>query len=356
MNLEEIKNRAKEEIEKIVDLKQADDFFKKYLGKKGEIAKVFDSLKDLAIEEKKSIGQQANTLKKEIEEFFNTKNEEIKNAKNQTNPNHTAEKIDITRPGQKIQRGHLHPLTLVMNEACSIFQTMGFEIAQGPELETEWYNFDALNVPKDHPARDMQDTFWLRQNVSEIKNQKSKIKDNEDGFYKSNRLLMRTQTSPVQIRYMESHQPPLRIIAPGRVFRNEATDAKHGAQFYQLEGLMVDKEVAASNFKAIIEDFLKRFFKTNVEMRLRPGFFPFTEPSFEIDVKRPDGKWMEIMGAGMVHPNVFRSAGLNASVKPGLGWQGFAFGVGIDRLAIVKYKITDIRLLYQNDLRFLNQF
>jgi phenylalanyl-tRNA synthetase alpha chain len=155
---------------------------------------------------------------------------------------------------------------------------------------------------------------------------------------------------------MESHQPPFRIIAPGRVFRNEATDAKHGAQFYQLEGLMVDKEVAACNFKAIIEDFLKRFFKINIEMRLRPGFFPFTEPSFEIDVKRPDGKWMEIMGAGMVHPNVFKSAGLNASVKPGLGWQGFAFGVGIDRLAIIKYKITDIRLLYQNDLRFLNQF
>ncbi|MEK7103780.1 MAG: phenylalanine--tRNA ligase subunit alpha, partial [Patescibacteria group bacterium] len=210
-------------------------------------------------------------------------------------------------------------------------------------------NFDALNVPKDHPARDMQDTFWLRQNVPT--NNKKQITNN-----KSEKLLMRTQTSPVQIRYMESHQPPLRIIVPGRVFRNEATDAKHGAQFYQLEGLMVDKEVSASNFKAIIEDFLKRFFKTNIEMRLRPGFFPFTEPSFEIDVKRPGGKWMEVMGGGMVHPNVFKAAGLNAFVKPGLGWQGFAFGFGIDRLAIIKYKISDIRLLYQNDLRFLTQF
>jgi len=353
MDLNELKNRAKEEIEKIIDLKEADDFFKKYLGKSGEIAQVFDSLKDLAVEEKKAIGKEANMLKKEIKEFFNAKKDELKNTSKQIDLGQREEKIDITQPAKKMQRGHLHPLTLAMNEACCIFQTMGFEIAQGPELETEWYNFDALNVPKDHPARDMQDTFWLRQN--ELKVQSAKLKVGE-GNYKSEKLLMRTQTSPVQIRYMESHQPPLRIIAPGRVFRNEATDAKHGAQFYQLEGLMVDKEVAACNFKAIIEDFLKRFFKTNIEMRLRPGFFPFTEPSFEIDVRKPDGNWMEIMGAGMVHPNVFKSAGLNISVKSGLGWQGFAFGVGIDRLAIVKYKITDIRLLYQNDLRFLNQF
>ncbi len=353
MDLRELKNRAREEIEKVVDLKEAEDFFKKYLGKGGEVAQVFDSLKNLAVEEKKAIGKEANVLKKEIEEFFNAKADELKNTGKQIGLNYKAEKIDITRPAKKIQRGHLHPLTLVINEACAIFQTMGFEIAQGPELETEWYNFDALNVPKDHPARDMQDTFWLRQN--ELKVQSAKLKVGE-GDYKSQRLLMRTQTSPVQIRYMESHQPPFRIIAPGRVFRNEATDAKHSAQFYQLEGLMVDKEVSASNFKAIIEDFLKRFFKTDIEMRLRPGFFPFTEPSFEIDVKREDGKWMETMGAGMVHPNVFKSAGLNASVKPGLGWQGFAFGVGIDRLVMIKYKITDIRLLYQNDLRFLNQF
>ena len=342
MNFEELKNKAKEEIEKINYLKEAEDFFKKYLGKHGEVAQIFDSLKDLAVEEKKAIGLEANVLKKEIEEFFEQRKKEIKTAAGEIKQK--SEKIDITRPAKKIPRGHLHPLTLAMNEACGIFQTMGFEIAQGPELETEWYNFDALNVPKDHPARDMQDTFWLKE---------SRVVKNE---IKSNKLLMRTQTSPVQIRYMESHQPPLRIIVPGRVFRNEATDAKHGAQFYQLEGLMVDKEVAAGNFKAIVEDFLKRFFKTNIEMRLRPGFFPFTEPSFEIDIKRPDGKWMEIMGAGMVHPNVFKAAGLNASVKPGLGWQGFAFGVGIDRLAIVKYKISDIRLLYQNDLRFLNQF
>ena len=353
MDLIELKNRAKEEVEKVVDLEEIEKLFKKYLGKGGEVAQVFDYLKNLATEEKKAFGQEANILKKEIEQIFEQKKEAIQNTANPIKQK--AEKIDITRPAKKMQRGHLHPLTLAMNEACSIFKTMGFEIAQGPELETEWYNFDALNVPKDHPARDMQDTFWLRDSQNELKIKPEKLKTKE-GDYKSQRLLMRTQTSPVQIRYMETHQPPLRIIAPGRVFRNEATDAKHGAQFYQLEGLMVDREVSASNFKAIVEDFLKRFFKCNIETRLRPGFFPFTEPSFEIDVKRSDGKWMEIMGAGMVHPNVFRSAGLNLSVKSGLGWQGFAFGVGIDRLAIIKYKISDIRLLYQNDIRFLNQF
>lgn len=353
MDLSELKNSIKKEIEKVVDLEEIEKVFKKYLGKNGEIAKVFDSLKDLSVDEKRAVGLEANILKKEIEAFFEQKKQEIKSATSFVGQR--LEKIDVTRPAKKISRGHLHPLTLAMNQVCSIFQTMGFEIAQGPELETEWYNFDALNVPKDHPARDMQDTFWLKDSRNElkIKNEKLKIKEVE---YKSQKLLMRTQTSPVQIRYMETHQPPFRIVAPGRVFRNEATDAKHSVQFYQLEGLMVDREVSASNFKAIIEDFLKQFFKCNIEIRLRPGFFPFTEPSFEIDIKRLDGKWMEIMGAGMVHPNVFRSAGLNLSVKSGLGWQGFAFGVGIDRLAIVKYKISDIRLLYQNDLRFLNQF
>ncbi|MDD5433425.1 MAG: phenylalanine--tRNA ligase subunit alpha [Candidatus Pacebacteria bacterium] len=348
MDLQELKNRAKQEIDKVVDLDEIEKTFKKYLGKKGEVALIFDSLKDLAIEEKKALGQEANVLKQEIEEFFEQRKKEIKNTASEIKQ--TTERIDITRPGTKMARGHLHPLTLVLKDALKIFQTMGFEIAQGPELETEWYNFDALNVPKDHPARDMQDTFWLRQNMST--NYKKQITNNN----KSNKLLMRTHTSPVQVRYMETHQPPLRIIVPGRVFRNEATDAKHEAQFYQLEGLMVDKEVSACNFKAIIEEFLKRFFKANVEIRLRPGFFPFTEPSFEIDAKRADGKWMEIMGAGMTHPNVFKAAGLNVSVSAGHGWCGFAFGVGVDRLALLKYKINDIRLLYQNDMRFLEQF
>ena len=258
------------------------------------------------------------------------------------------EKIDVTRPGKKITTGHLHPLTLVQREVLEIFQSMGFSVVLGPELETEWYNFDALNIPKDHPARDMWDTFWLKPEcqMSNVKSQK---------------FLLRTHTSPVQIRYMEKYNPPLRIVVPGRCFRHEATDASHDIQFYQLEGLMVDENVSAANFRAIIEEFLRRFFKEPVEIRLRPSYFPFTEPSFEIDVKINSKvksqkskllkDWTELLGAGMVHPKVFEAAGLNPKE-----WQGFAFGVGLDRLAMLRYKINDIRLFYSGDLRFLNQF
>jgi len=215
-------------------------------------------------------------------------------------------------------------------------------VVEGPEIENEWYNFDALNIPKDHPARDMWDTLYL----------------------KPQKLLLRTHTSPVQIRYLERNQPPLRIIVPGRVYRREATDASHEINFYQVEGLMVDRKgkVSVANFKAIIEEFVKRFFGQSVQIRLRPSFFPFTEPSFEVDIScvvcsqkgcstcQGTG-WIEAMGAGMVHPNVFKNAGLNPQE-----WQGFAFGMGMDRLAMMKYKINDIRLFYGGDLRFLNQF
>ena len=308
------------------------------MGKKGEITRVLSSLKGLPETERKSIGKQANLAKIEVEKMIKEKSTKLKEKARRLKLE--KEKIDVTRPGKKMEKGHLHPLTQVQREVLEIFQSMGFSVVLGPEVETEWYNFDALNIPKDHPARDMWDTFWLRQN--EIKNQKSKIK---------NKLLLRTHTSPVQIRYMEKHQPPLRIIVPGRCFRHEATDASHEIQFYQLEGLMVDKNISAANFRAIIEEFLKRFFKTKVEIRLRPSYFPFTEPSFEIDVRRIKGEWVEMMGAGMVHPNVFKFSGLNPK-----NWQGFAFGVGIDRLAMLRYKINDIRLFYSGDLRFLKQF
>lgn len=235
--------------------------------------------------------------------------------------------FDITAPGKKIILGHLHPLTLVKREAEEIFQSMGFSIAEGPEIETEWYNFDALNIPKDHPARDLWDTFYLK-----------------NGF------LLRTHTSPVQIRYMKKHQPPLRIIAPGNVFRHEATDVSHEFQLMQLEGLMVDKKVSVANFKAIIEEFFSRFFGKQVKSRLRPDFFPFTEPSFDISLCQKSG-WLEVAGAGMVHPNVLKNCQLNPKE-----WQGWAFGFGIDRLAMIKYKIDDIRLFRSGDLRFLNQF
>ena len=248
-------------------------------------------------------------------------------------------KFDITVPGERIIGGHLHPLTLVRRKIEEIFQAMGFSIVEGPEVETEWYNFDALNIPKDHPARDMWDTFYLKKGG-----------------------LLRTHTSPVQIRYMEKHQPPFRIIVPGRIFRHEATDASHEINFYQVEGLMVGKEISASNFKAIIQEFLSRFFDKRIAIRLRPSFFPFTEPSFEVDIKCLvcGGRgcsvcsrtcWLELIGAGMVHPNVLKAGGINPR-----NWQGFAFGLGMDRLAMMKYKIDDIRLFYSGDLRFLQQF
>ncbi|MBU4353305.1 phenylalanine--tRNA ligase subunit alpha [Patescibacteria group bacterium] len=252
--------------------------------------------------------------------------------------------IDVTAPGKKVEHGHLHPLTQVQNKAIEIFSSMGFEIAEGPEVETEYYNFDALNIPAEHPARDLWDTFWLRQK-SQIFHPAKRGKN-----LKSQNLLLRTHTSPVQVRYIETHQPPIRIIAPGKVFRYEATDASHEIQFYQLEGLMVDKNITLANLKAVMEIFFQIFFSKNIEVRLRPSYFPFVEPGVEIDMKY-NGKWMEVAGAGMVHPRVLENAGLNFN-----DWQGFAFGMGMDRLAMIKYKINDVRLFYSSDLRFIKQF
>ena len=229
-----------------------------------------------------------------------------------------------------MQRGHTHPISSLIREANGIFYEMGFTLAEGPLIESEWYNFDALNVPKDHPSRDMQDTFWVKGGK-----------------------LLRTHTSPVQIRYMEQKikegiKPPYRIIVPGKVFRNEATDATHEAQFFQCEGLFVDKEVSLAQLKWTLLYFFKKYLGENAKIRLRPSFFPFTEPSVEVDVKYGD-KWLEMAGAGLVHPNVFKSIGLE-------GYTGFAFGTTIDRFIMVKYGVPDIRQLYSGDLRLVNQF
>jgi phenylalanyl-tRNA synthetase alpha chain len=234
--------------------------------------------------------------------------------------------------------GHLHPITQIIRDISGIFEDLGFVIAEGPELETEFYNFDALNVPKDHPSRDMQDTFWIKQK--------------EEGEKK----LLRTHTSSVQIRYMEGYKPPFKIIVPGKVFRNEATDATHEMQFYQLEALVVDKDITLADLKGVLLHLFKKLFGQDVEIRFRPSFFPFTEPSVEVDMfwKRTpndEGKWLEMGGAGMVHPNVFRSAGVDP-----MEWRGFAFGFGIDRLVLLKYGIDDVRHLYSGDLRIINQF
>ncbi|MCD6500828.1 phenylalanine--tRNA ligase subunit alpha [bacterium] len=350
MDLNELKTRAQKEIRKAKNLKELDKIFKKYLGKKGEISRIFSSLKGLSEKEKKKLGKEANLVKREVEEMIKEKLKELQGKLRKQKIE--KEKIDVTRPGKKLGVGHLHPLTLVQREVLEIFQSLGFSVVLGPEVETEWYNFDALNIPKDHPARDFWDTFWLLRN-QKIPNHKSQIPNKfKIQNSKFQKLLLRTHTSPVQIRYMEKHSPPLRIVVPGKCFRHEATDASHEIQFYQLECLMVDENVSVANFKAIIEEFLKRFFKTKIEIRLRPSYFPFTEPSFEIDIRgEKKGNWTELLGAGMVHPNVFKAAGINPK-----NWQGFAFGVGLDRLAMLRYKINDIRLFYSGDLRFLKQF
>ncbi|MES2223610.1 MAG: phenylalanine--tRNA ligase subunit alpha [Patescibacteria group bacterium] len=233
---------------------------------------------------------------------------------------------------QSNQKGHYHLITQAVQEISDIFNDIGFSIVEGPEVETDHYNFEALNFPADHPARDMQDTFWLKR------------KEGEEA------KLLRTHTSPMQIRYMETHKPPMAIIVPGKVFRNEATDATHEAQFHQFEGLFVDKVVSMADLKGVLTHFFKKYFGEDAEIRFRPSFFPFVEPGVEVDMQWK-GKWLEMMGAGLIHPNVLEASGVDSTK-----WQGFAFGGGIDRLLAVKYGLNDIRELYTADLRFVNQF
>ncbi|MCA9367671.1 phenylalanine--tRNA ligase subunit alpha [Candidatus Kaiserbacteria bacterium] len=241
----------------------------------------------------------------------------------------------------ELPRGHQHPMTQMIAEINSIFAEIGFVFAEGPEAETEYYNFDRLNVPKDHPSRDMQDTFWFKEkDVTEP-------------------MVLRTHTSPVQARYMEAHKEnlPIKIIVPGKVFRNEATDATHEAQFYQLEGLYIDKGVHLGHLKGVLEYFFSKFFSGKTEVRFRPSFFPFVEPGVEVDMRLLEGdsklagKWIEVMGAGMVHPNVLRGSGIDPDT-----YSGYAFGMGIDRLGVMKYGVPDVREYYSGDLRFVNQF
>lgn len=337
INLKLVKNRAQKEIKKAQNLKNLNEIFKKYLGKKGKLTLVLRSLEKLSRTKRVKIGREANELKNFLKIKFDQKAEEIKEKiKKETEEK---EWIDITAPGKRPILGHLHPLTLVKRKAEEIFQSMGFTVVEGPEIETEWYNFDTLNIPKNHPARDLWNTLWLK-----------------DG------LLLRTHTSPNQVRYMEKNNPPLRIIVPGNVYRHEATDPAHEFQLYQLEGLMVGKDISVANFKAVIQEFLRKFFDREIRIRLRPDYFPFVEPGFDVSMSClvcgqkgcqscKNSGWLEIAGAGMVHPRVFKNSGLNPK-----DWQGWAFGFGLDRLAMMKYKINDIRLFRSGDLRFLNQF
>ena len=250
--------------------------------------------------------------------------------------------MGVMMSGKNSQAGHIHPISRAVFDIWAIFRNMGFDIAIGPEVETEWYNFDAVNMPPDHPARDMQDTLWLKHPESEVKSQKLKVK--------SDRPLLRTHVSGIQVRHMETYKPPIRIMYPGKVFRNEATDATHEAAFHQIEWLLVDKKVSVANLKGIIEHFLRAYFEKDMPIRFRPSYFPFTEPSLEVDMQWK-GRWLEIIGAGLVHPNVFKAAKIDSNE-----WQGLAFAAGLDRLIMLKYGIPDVRMFYGGDLRLVNQF
>lgn len=343
MSIEEIKKIAKEEIERAENLIELNQLKIKYLGRSGYLTEVLKSLKNLTVEEKRKIGSEANELRQKLEEIFSQK-------KNAIAKSVEYKPIDISIPGKKKEVGHLHPITKIQEQIEDIFSSMGFTIAEGPEIETEFYNFDALNIPANHPARDMWDTFWLAPNP-------------QTPNLNSQKLLLRTHTSPVQIRYMETHQLPIRMICPGKCFRYEASDASHDFQFYQFEGLMVDKDISLSNFKFVISAFFKRFFnKKDLKIRIIQNYFPFVEPGLEVDASCPRCNqkgcalckytgWLEIAGAGMVHPEVFKAVGYNPKYV-----QGFAFGFGLERMAMIKHNIPDIRLFNSGDLRFIKQF
>ena len=310
----------------------------KLLGKKGELTEMLKDLKNMAIEERKQFGQEANELKNELSELLEAKFKEISNNDVKKSLS-KGSSFDISLPGTKFQVGSLHPVTIVQKEVEKIFTGMGFNIVDGPEVEEEFFNFEALNIPKNHPARDMQDTYWLE-----------------------NGSLLRTHTSPCQVRAMQKYGAPLKVIAPGRCFRNESTDASHENTFFQLEGMMIDKNVSIANLIYVMKILLSEIFKRDVKVRLRPGFFPFVEPGFELDLNCmicggsgcPTCKhsgWIELLPCGMVHPNVLRAGGIDPEE-----YTGFAFGVGLTRLAMMKYGISDIRVLNSGDLRAMEQF
>ncbi len=308
-----------------------------YLGKKGELTAVLRGMGALSAEERPIIGQLANEVRATIEEAI--KERAAAKAAEELESKLAAERIDVTMPGAAPRMGHTHPLTLVQHDMEDIFLGMGFTIAEGPEVEYDYYNFQALNIPENHPARDTQDTFYITEKV-----------------------LLRSQTSPVQVHVMEEQRPPIRIISPGRVYRSDAVDATHSPLFHQLEGLVVDKGITMADLKGVLAAFAKTCFGPETRIRFRPHHFPFTEPSAEVDVScfacggkgcrlcKGEG-WIEILGAGMVHPNVLR----NCNIDPD-EYSGFAFGFGIERIAMLKYHIDDMRLLYENDVRFLSQF
>lgn len=332
-----IRKNAEDELSKVQSMQELESLRVKYLGKKGELTSVLRGMGSLPAEERPVVGQLANEVRAFIEKNVEDSRQNL--IRKERTLKMEKEAIDVTIPGKRKFLGKKHPLSIVLDEIKDVFIGMGYEIAEGPEVELDYYNFEALNIPKNHPSRDVQDTFYINENI-----------------------LLRTQTSPVQIRVMEQKKPPIKIICPGRVYRSDAVDATHSPIFHQVEGLVVDKGVTMGDLKGTLQVFARSLFGEKTDIRLRPHHFPFTEPSAEVDVScwtcggsgcrvcKGEG-WIEILGAGMVHPKVLEVCGIDPEV-----YSGFAFGLGVERTAMGRFNIDDLRLLYENDVRFLRQF
>jgi len=335
--LDSIKFQAEKDLSQAQSVQELENIKVKYLGKKGELTLVLRGMGALPAEERPVVGQLVNEVRAALEEKLEQTRKELSGK--ETAARLQKEKIDVTVPGNRKMLGKKHPLSIVIDEIKEVFIGMGYEIADGPEVEYDYYNFEALNIPAGHPARDTQDTFYITENI-----------------------LLRTQTSPVQVRVMENKKPPIKIICPGRVYRSDAVDATHSPIFHQVEGLVVDKGVTMGDLVGTLRVFAKSLFGENTDIRLRPHHFPFTEPSAEVDVScwtcggkgcrvcKNEG-WIEILGAGMVHPKVLEICGIDPEI-----YSGFAFGLGVERTAMGRFNIDDLRLLYENDVRFLKQF
>lgn len=335
--LNQILSQALGQVSSVTSQQELEAARVKFLGKKGELTSILRGMGKLSAEERPVIGQLANEVRAQIEQAIEKAQQDM--AQRLIAAKLEKEQIDVTMPGQKVLLGKQHPLNTVLHELYDIFTGMGFSIAEGPEVEYDYYNFEALNIPKNHPARDTQDTFYINDNI-----------------------VLRTQTSPMQVRTMEKQRPPIRVIAPGRVYRSDAVDATHSPVFHQIEGLVVDKGITMGDLKGTLEVFAKTLYGEETKVRFRPSYFPFTEPSAEMDIScfKCNGKgcpmckyegYIEILGCGMVHPNVLRNCGIDPDI-----YSGFAFGVGLERITLFRYKIDDMRLLFENDVRFLSQF
>lgn len=331
--ISELERQAAATLDAVTDAKGLEDARLKFLARKGALPALMERLKEVPNEKKREVGQALNALKNRVQSLFDAAKERIESAAQEAG-------IDPTLPGRPVPDGHLHLITQVTDRIVGIFRRLGFAIAEGPDVETEWHNFDALNTPKDHPARNEQDTFYLDRPADP----------------KYGRFLLRTQTSPVQIRVMQSQRPPVRVICPGRCYRRDEIDATHSSSFHQIEGLSIDRDVSLADLKGTLEFFFRELLGPGTRMRFRPHFFPFTEPSFEVDLSseslgRTGKDWLEIAGCGMVDPAVFEAVGYDPEA-----YTGYAFGLGVERIVMILHGIPDIRLFEQNDLRFLRQF